>query len=267
MKQYMHLHIQQITTYLYNGICICFVLVLGCDGMRIDRRLILIGVMVIVLSMTMATQYATTQIGYRFGIVHPSEGDIRFIGSDNSSDNIRVLRVVGDNATSPSLELVFGNISAGQNKTYTAAFGIVNEENYSVHITHIEVETTDADYMIIWLHSNRSQLVNFDGNNTLVWNKGPISGHNHNDSVWTLAAGDEDISTIRNATGVMIDTPWDTAASNVRYTVHAGADASGDGGVSDFVWVQISLDIPTDATLDEDYYTGTILIYTSAATV
>ena len=54
--------------------------------MRIDRRLTFIGVMLVVLSMTMATQYATTKVSYTFGIVHPSNADIRFVGSDNSSD-------------------------------------------------------------------------------------------------------------------------------------------------------------------------------------
>jgi len=41
-----------------------------CDGVRLDRRLVLIGVMLVVLSMTMATQYATTEVNYSFAIVH-----------------------------------------------------------------------------------------------------------------------------------------------------------------------------------------------------
>ena len=50
-----------------------------CDGMRIDRRLVLIGVMLIVLSMTMATQYAIIRTSYNYSLVHPSNADIRFI--------------------------------------------------------------------------------------------------------------------------------------------------------------------------------------------
>ena len=46
--------------------------------MRLDRRLTLIGIMIIVLSVTMATQYATTKVGYSYSIVHPSNADIRF---------------------------------------------------------------------------------------------------------------------------------------------------------------------------------------------
>jgi len=67
--------------------------------MRLDRRLTLIGIMIIVLSVTMATQYATTKVGYSYSIVHPSNADIRFIGSDNSSDGTMVLRVDGDNSS------------------------------------------------------------------------------------------------------------------------------------------------------------------------
>ena len=67
--------------------------------MRLDRRLTLIGIMIIVLSVTMATQYATTKVGYSYSIVHPSNADIRFIGSDNFSDGTMVLRVDGDNSS------------------------------------------------------------------------------------------------------------------------------------------------------------------------
>ena len=67
--------------------------------MRLDRRLTLIGIMIIVLSVTMATQYATTKVGYSYSIVHPSNADIRFIGSDNSSDGTMFLRVDGDNSS------------------------------------------------------------------------------------------------------------------------------------------------------------------------
>ena len=73
--------------------------------MRIDRRLTIIGIMLIVLSMTMATQYATTQVGYEYNIVHPSNADIRFVASDNSTDNITVLRVTGANGTNAQIKL------------------------------------------------------------------------------------------------------------------------------------------------------------------
>jgi hypothetical protein len=60
--------------------------------------------------MITATQYAVTKIGYEYYLVHPSKSDIRFIGSDNSSDNIRVLRVVGSNTTDVSLKPILQHL-------------------------------------------------------------------------------------------------------------------------------------------------------------
>ena len=57
----------------------------GWDVTRIDKCLTLIGGMLVVLSLTMTTHYATTEVNYSFTIVHPSDSDIRYIGSDNPS--------------------------------------------------------------------------------------------------------------------------------------------------------------------------------------
>ena len=236
-----------------------------CDGMNISRRLMLIGVMLIVLSMTMATQYVTTEVGYRYNIVHPSEADIRFIGSDNSSDGIRILRMTGANTTT-SLELVLGgNISAGQNKTFTCAFGIVNEEQYPVNITHINVSAT-IDHLQIWLHGNRTQQKESDPSAVKVWDKGGAVGYGNGSTAWVLAAGDGNPSTMcdnhnQNGAAPQLDTPWDTSAL-VRVSTNTNNDSM--SGVSDFVWVQISIDVPATAT--QTTYTGTIFIFIRAGT-
>ena len=232
----------------------------------------LIGVMLIVLSMTMATQYVTTKVGYSYGIVHPSESDIRFIGSDNSSDQIRVLRMTGANTTS-ALELrLGGNISANQNKTYTCAFGIVNEENYAVNITHINVssEGTGADYMQIWLHGNRTAQKESDPSAVKMWDGvgaggGGSQGYGNASNVWVLAAGNNDPSNMcdnhnENGAAPQIDTPWDEQAL-VRYSTNTVNDSM--SGVSDFVWVQISINAAADADTTATY-TGTIFIFTEA---
>ncbi len=92
-----------------------------CDGMKIDRRLTMLGVMLIVLSMTMATQYATTAVTYSFGIVHPSNADIRYIGSDNSSNGgVRVLRVSNNASGSKFVTMELGNWS-----TFSIQYGRV----------------------------------------------------------------------------------------------------------------------------------------------
>lgn len=208
-------------------------------GMKIDRRLTILGVMLVVLSMTMATQYATTKVSYSYSIVHPSNADIRFIGSDNGSDG-RVLRA---NPANESVELYFGNWSANSNKTYTAAFGIINEEMMSVNITHINISTTaGADYMQVWLHSNRSTSAPNDGTHKLIWNKGAV-GYTASSCAWTLAAGNQNVSNMCADGLTQLSTPWDTT-KEVRYSVN-DANASVNA-TSDFVWVQISIDIPAN---------------------
>jgi len=213
--------------------------------------------------MTMATQYATTKIGYSYSIVHPSDADIRFIGSDNSSDGMRILRV-NDNTTATArfIEIELGNISVNTNKTYTAAFGIVNEELYNITITHINVSTSSgADYMQIWLHGNRTQRADFDTSSVLVWNKAAVVGHDANSSVWELIKGDQDPSTMGIDGSLDIPTDWDNT-SHVRYSTN---NTDAESGVHDFVWLQISLDVPSGADTSASF-TGTIFVHTRATT-
>ncbi len=228
-------------------------------GMKIDRRLTILGVMLVVLSMTMATQYATTKVSYTYSIVHPSNADIRFIGSDNGSDG-RVLRAL-NNGTVASVQLYFGNWSANSNKTYTAAFGIVNEELMNVNITHINISTTTgADYMQIWLHSNRSTNAIDDGTKTYIWNKGPLGYTSSANCAWRLGAGNQNVSNMCADGITQLTTPWDTTKS-VRYSVN-NANASVNA-TSDFVWVQISIDIPAAAD-QTGTHNGTVWIHFKA---
>ena len=241
--------------------------------MKIDRRLMLIVVILVVLSMTMATQYATTKIGYSYGIVHPSNASIRYIGSDNAStgDGARVLRIDGSNGTTAVLKLDFGNFSLDYvNKTFTAAFGIVNEEPYAVNITHINVTSTTDDILQIWLHGDRDAKIENDATSVFMWDKSATVNASTT-TAWTLGRGDGDASTIRyNVSDAATEksTLWDSAKS-VRYSIDNSDTAYGIGmsgrtvsNASDFVWVQISLRL-NDAT-DSD--TGTIYIHLEADT-
>jgi hypothetical protein len=229
--------------------------------MYVPRKVLLIGICVVIFSMAMATQYATSKIGYAYGIVHPSNADIRFIGSDTSWDGGLVLRVDGDNSSGDrpvKLELG-GNFSRNFNKTYAAAFGIVNEELFNVTITHINVSTElGEDYLQIWLHGKRDAIAGEDDTSVLVWNKGPV-GFNDSSNAWVLGKGDKDPSSM-NSHDVLISTPWHES-SHVRYSV---SDVDAINGVSDYVWVQISLNIPPDASSGS--YAGLIWIHFRATT-
>lgn len=225
--------------------------------MRIDRRLVLIGVMLIVLSMTMATQYAVTKTGYSYSIVHPSDADIRFIASDNATDGIFLLRVNGTNAsTDQALILSFGNVSANQNKTYTASFGIVNEEPFAVNITHINVSADGGtDYLQVSLHGDRDTACSSDSSSILIWDKGSTD-YTASHTIWKLGAGDTDRSTLDAAAGY---TKWNERAF-IQYSLY---DVDAVNGTDDYVWFQISI-VPGETADSSVTYNGQIWIYTEA---
>ncbi len=214
--------------------------------------------MLIMLSMVMATQFATTKISYSYTLVHPSNADIRFIGSDNASMGVKVLRVEGDNSSgNRNLILVFGtNLTENQNKTYTAAFGIVNEEKFPVYLTNITVSSTPADYMYVWAHGDRM----LTSATKALWREGSIAGLTTASKSWLLGAGDQNAGNMSVGPGNAFPTPWDDTA-HVRYSY---CDTSAVNGTSDFVWIMVSFNIPDGAAAGA--YTGTIYVNFRAAT-
>ena len=231
--------------------------------MKIKRQCLIIGILLVVLMTVVATQYATTKIGYHYNIVHPSDSDIRFIGSDNSSDDIRLLRVDGVNGTGATLKLEFNNISRNFNKTYTAAFAIVNEEAYNISITHINVQSVNITYMKIWLHGNMSSTIDSDATSVFMFDNGTIVNDSSTEA-WVLAAGDDNASSVcanvSNPAPTTIPTPWDKVA-HVRYTENTTLIES---TVSDYVWVQVSVDVPAAAEVNASH-SGTIEFHFKAA--
>ncbi len=220
------------------------------NGMR--KKLLIVGVALVAVSAVAATQYARAELSYTYNINHPSNGFIRFVGGDNATDGMRVLRATNGNTT---LELDFGEMTAGVNKTYTAAFAIVNEENFSVDITDVEVTTSDTDYMQIWLHGDPDAKAEDDASSVFVWNKGTdVDGAA---TAWTCGAGN---SNPADMDGTAIATAWDSTAQ-VRYTED---DTEASSGTDDYVWVQISLDIPSGASTGAS--TGTITFDFEAST-
>lgn len=228
--------------------------------MNVDRRLTLLGVMLVVLSMTMATQYATTRIHYAYSIVHPSVADIRFVGSDNTSGGNRLLRVANNASGSQYLEVELGNWSPRQEKRYTAAFAIVNEENFAVNISHINVSGSSSshNYMTIWLHGNRALDAAVDSG-VLMVNNGTTQ-HTIDTAAWVLAAGDQNTSSM-DGSNHNTGNNWDTTA-NVQYSLY---DVTAVNSTDDYVWVQIDLYIPNNAAATSGM-TGQIYIHFASTT-
>ena len=231
--------------------------------MKIKKKLMILAILYLVLNMVIATQYAVTKIGYTYTLVHPSDASIRFIGSDNSSDGIRVLRVAGSNVTNIQLTLRLGDVySANMIKTFSAAFGIVNEEGYALNITHINVTSSNFTYMKIWLHGNRTANANNTDNDpttVLMWDNDTMVNQS-NTTAWTLAAGDANSSGMcyntSDRANCTILTNWDETA-HVRYSVN---NTDTNTTVSDFVWVQIAINIP-ESVQDTGTHSGTIWIH------
>ena len=232
--------------------------------MKVSKKWLIPGVLFVILNMLIATQYATTKIGYEYFIVHPSDANLRYIGSDNSSDSIRVLRVIGSNVTNVGVKLrLGGNVTTNQIKTYTAAFGIVNEETHSINITHINISSNNHTYLRIWLHGDRDVNANStatDPTTVLMWDNDTMVNESTT-TAWTLGAGNDNPNdmcyNISDRAGESVNTNWDETA-HVRYSTD---DTNiSNSSIADFVWIQIAIDIPE--TADElSMHTGTIWIH------
>ena len=206
--------------------------------MDVRKKILLVGIGVVILSAAVATQYARITIGYEFSVVHPSDGLIRFVALDNATDGHRLLRVI-DNGTG-EMKLKFGNISQGMVKTYTAAFAIVNEEGFKVNITGISFTGTGQQYVRVWLHSHANTEASSDGG-LQIWDGSNSQGW------WILDAGNGDNTTMESTS-----TPWDSD-DHIRYAADTPVAINGS---TDFVWVQISIDASSSATKGD--YSGTL---------
>ena len=237
--------------------------------MKANRKLLILVVLFLLLNMVIATQYAVTKISYEYYIRHPSDVDIRYIGSDNSTDGKRMLRIAGDNITNFEVKLYFGNFSANQTNYFSAAFGIVNEEQYELDITHINVSSINYSYLKIWLHGDRdanadANYSSSDPSAVLMWDNNTMV-NTSNTTAWTLAAGNSNstdmCANVSNRASTTIYTTWDETA-HVRYSLN---NTNATSGISDFVWVQIGIEIP--GTVDIlGLHSGTIWIHLESDT-
>ncbi|MCD6513219.1 MAG: hypothetical protein J7K61_06430 [Thermoplasmata archaeon] len=211
--------------------------------MDVRKKVLLVGMAIVVLSAAIATQYARVSIAYSYG-VSASDGAIRFIARDVAPDGNYVLQNNGN-----SMELHLGTFTPGTNKTYTAAFGIVNEENFNVYLYNVTVTGSGTGNMKIWLHKNPNITASNDPTAVLVWDGDYTSFSNI-----TFHAGNNDATDASSDAGT-INTPLD---SGVRYNTTSPAATDNN----DYWWVQISIDIPS-GTGDASYSGNIYFSFTS----
>lgn len=207
-------------------------------NMELRKRMLVLLVALVALSTVAATQFATSDIGYEYGVVSASDSNIRFIGHDYGADGTLVLRA--DTTAGDGLTLDLGDVARGQKVWYTAAFGIVNEEALAMNVTAVTVSSTGGNYMQIYLHNNANTKAESDSG-TLIWDK--LNGAQS--FTWALAAGDNDATTIDGASGDTTTSVDSTA--NIR-AIDGDPDADDNAASDDHVWVQIIIDIPESAT-------------------
>jgi len=58
------------------------------------KKLTLVLILAITLSTISATQYVRADVGFSYEIVHPSDADIRYIGSDNAADGLLLIHLI-----------------------------------------------------------------------------------------------------------------------------------------------------------------------------
>jgi hypothetical protein len=230
--------------------------------LKIDARLFIIGMLLVVSTMVAATQFALMDVEYEYQIINPEIPDygVHYIGSDNSSDGVRVLRV--DSANSERvLKIVLGNWSSNYQVAYSAAFGIVNEDNRSLKITYIEITSSNPSYLRIWLHGDRDAYAsNGTDNSSILMNENGTVLTDENTIAWTLSEGDNNASTIcSNITNPTLSnvTLLRDDVAGVRYTF---TNQNAVSGFSDFVWVQVEMDVPSAPPQNEEF-TGSIIIH------
>ena len=99
----------------------------------------------------------------------------------------------------------------------------------------------------------------FDPSTVLMWDNDTMVNES-NTTAWTLASGNEDPDNmcynITNPTTCTIPTDWDETA-HVRYSLD---DNNAVSNYSDFVWVQIAVEIP-DIADSIGLHSGTIWIH------
>ena len=229
--------------------------------MKTDPRLLVIGLLLVVSTMVVATQFAITDIGMEYKIVSKKDYGTRYIGSDNTSDGIRVLRAIKNDPTN-AFKIVLGNISNNYIYTYTAAFGIANEENFSIDITHIDVKSINHTYLKIWLHGNRTanaENISNDPTSVLMYDNGTIV-NSSSTIAWTLAPGDNNKNTlcsnITDRDKYTFKNEYDDIA-NVYYTLN---NSNFTTTFSDYVWVQVQVNVP-ELIDGKGVHPGTIYIY------
>ena len=235
--------------------------------MKIWKKALVVLVLAATVMGVAATQYAKLGVSFEYTIDTPTSliqlmaGDGAVVGSGY---------VLTNNGGVYKVQL--GTFAAGFNKTYTAAFAIVNAEaNVMLRITKIDAGNTNGgQYLVIALHKSKDTSVfNTPSDGIIYFDKGTWYDYSTNGYVLANGAGTYDTTTTPLKYGDSATWPpasWTSATYDGTNhvwtpgsTVNADhlTTASGTTGAN-FVWVQITIDNSATAGT---YTGGSIYIY------
>ncbi|MGB9636004.1 MAG: hypothetical protein ACPL1Y_01985 [Thermoplasmata archaeon] len=162
-----------------------------------------------------------------------------------------------------------GTFAKGFNKTYSAAFAIVNaESNVKLRITKVDFGASDniRTYAVIALHENMSTNAfsesSTDGAYIIYYDKGTAYDYSMTGYVLRNGQGYSGtggaLSYTNNSGSSWVDATWDDTNKvwipGTVVNANVSADATSPGN---FVWVQITLDF---STAGEGAILGTLYI-------
>lgn len=119
---------------------------------RWKKGLVLLIAVIFAATAVVATQYAKMATDYKFK-VDSRKGNIQLVAEDGRPVGSGFLLT---NDTTGWYYLELGTWVKGTNKTYTAAFAIVNLEAVALYITRMEVSGTGSAAINVFLHDNMS---------------------------------------------------------------------------------------------------------------
>ncbi len=220
---------------------------------RFKRLIVVLMMPLLVLSSVWGTLYISVHTDAT--LESPEEPySLQLMSADYNPDGDRILQKDGG-----MHRLNLGSWVAGTNKTYPAAFAIVNPSDRSLTIENLSLEGAPKGIQV-YLHRNMSrpsneQFVNINKtenseNTTLHYDDGVVEGA----GTWELKAG----SGYNESGGLIYENGTDSANAtkeNGVWTYDFDSPLRADDSAN-FVWVEISL--APSAEMESDIYRGPI---------
>ena len=232
--------------------------------MKVGKRMLAIGAILVAFAAVMATQYATASVQASINITGKYPW-IQFMAHDKDArDGGWLLRRSGDTL---NYTIYLANISGGQIKIWTAAFAIVNtEKHYQVYITGVRLWGSDiVNYMEVTVHSDpdavgvdtaensyeppANSYWDEDSSALLLWKGTAIGGPGTVDNQywWVLGPGngyDKNKDVLYYGTSsAWIKAQYDSTYYVFNYTTYNNPDNTAQSTTDNFVWVQIIIDL------------------------